>query len=132
MKKIILVLLVLAVIAGGVGYMMWNKPHKKVEDAKGVTISSIQLTKDFAADENTANQKYLNKAIDVTGVVSDYSKNQDGGVVITLQGADAMSGVQCAMRDKGVTAEKGSTITVKGFCSGYLMSMVSLTDCIIK
>lgn len=132
MKKIVLVLLILVVIAGGVGYMMWNKPHKKVEDAKGIAITSIQLTKEFAADENAANQKYLNKAIDVTGVVSDYSKNQDGGVVITLQGVDDMSGVQCTMRDKGATTEKGKTVTVKGFCSGYLMSMVSLTDCIIK
>lgn len=134
-KKLWIVVIVLALLGGG-GYgawwYVWNKPHAKVEDAKGITVTAQALAKEYTADEKTADTKYLNKAIEVSGTVSETEKNQDGGLMVVLQTDDPTAGVQCTMRDKNATANKGQTVTIKGFCSGNGITGVSLTDCIIK
>jgi hypothetical protein len=131
-RKILLTILVLGLIGAGVGIYLWNKPHAKVEDAKGLAITAAQLAKEFGADENAANAKYLNKAIEVSGTVSEVEKNQDGGTMVILDTGDPMAGVQCTMRDKGAVVNKGQNVVLKGFCSGAGITGVSLTDCIIS
>lgn len=131
LKTLLYVALLLVIAGAAVGYYMWNKPHAKVEDAKGITISAAVLAKEYAAGEPEANTKYLNKPIEVSGTVAELEKNQDGGLMIVLQTEDPSAGVQCAMREKNATAEKGHPITLKGFCSGNGITGVSLTDCII-
>ena len=104
----------------------------KVEDTKGIAITAIALSKEYSANEKAADAKYLNKAIEVSGMVSEVEKNQDGGLMVILQTDDPMAGVQCTMRDPGAAAAKGSQVTIKGFCSGNGITGVSLTDCVIK
>ena len=132
MKKNLIAVAVLILIGVCTGVYMWNKPHKKVENAKGIEITADQLSKEYNADEKSADAKYLNKAIEVSGKVSETDNNQDGGVMIVLQTDNPMNSVQCAMRDKGVTATKGQSVTIKGFCSGNGITGVSLTSCVIK
>lgn len=119
-------------IGAGVGVVMWNKAPEKVEDSKGIPVTATQLCTDFSTNEAAANQKYLNKALEVTGVVSEVTKNQDGIPVVIVQGDDPTLNVQCTMREKDVVLETGKTVTVKGFCSGNTMFDVLLTDCIVK
>lgn len=132
MKKVLIVLLICALIAGGIGIYLWNKPHKKVENSTGVPVTAVALCKAYGSNEKQANTMYLNKPLDVTGEISDITTNQDGGTVIMLKSDDPILAVQCTMRDKGVKAQKGSTVTVKGFCSGNDIASVLLTDCILK
>jgi len=103
-----------------------------VDDKKGIAITAAALSKEFAANEQSANTQYLNKVIEVTGAVSETEKNQDGGLMVVLDTGDPMAGVQCGMRDKGVEVAKGQTVTIKGFCSGSGITGITLTDCIIK
>lgn len=109
-----------------------NKPHEKVEDAKGITITALALAKEYSANEKKSDSLYLNKAIEVSGIISEIDKNQDGGLMIVLKTDDPSAGVQCALRDKGATVAKDQNITIKGFCSGNGITGVSLTDCVIK
>lgn len=131
LKTLLIGGLLLGLGGGAVGYYMWNKPHAKVEDAKGIEITAIALGKEYTADEKAADTKYLNKPIEVNGLVAETDKNQDGGMMIILQTDDPMAGIQCAMRDKNVTATNGQQVTLKGFCSGNGITGVTLTDCII-
>ena len=131
-KKIFITVLVLILIGVGTGFYLWNKPHKKVENAKSIAITAATLAKDYSTNEKDADAKYLNKAIDVSGTISEVDKNQDGGVMIVLQTDDPTAGVQCALRDKGANPVKGQNIEIKGFCSGNGITGVSLTDCVIK
>jgi hypothetical protein len=132
LKKILIGIFLLALIGVCTGVYLWNKPHQKVEDVKGVTLTASVLSKEYGADEKKADAAYLNKAIEVSGTISEVDKNQDGGVMVVLQTEDPMTGVQCAMREKDVAVTKGQTITIKGFCSGNGITGVSLTDCVIK
>ncbi len=132
LKKVLYIVLALGLVGAGVGLWMWNKPQPKVEDQKGIAITAQDLYKSFAADEAKANAQYLNKAIEVSGAVTEVEKNQDGGNMLILDAGDATASVQCTMREKGATASKGQNVTIKGFCSGNGITGVSLTDCILK
>jgi hypothetical protein len=132
MKKVLIVILILAVAGVGAGVYLWNKAPAKVEDSKSMAINADDLALAFTTNEQQANSTYLNKVLDVSGTIAEVTKNQDGKTVITLSVAsDPLSGVQCTMRDNDVKAEIGKPITIKGFCNGYTL-VVLLSDCIIK
>jgi len=132
MKKVLIIILLCIVAGLAVGFYMWNKPHKKIENATGIPVTAMALCNAYSADEAKANTLYLNKALEVSGEVSDVSKNQDGGMVVLLRSNDPMLVVQCTMRDKNVQVQKGKTVTIAGFCSGNDITSVLLTDCILK
>lgn len=131
-KKILLFVFLLLLTGAAVGIYEWNKPPPKAEDIKGIKITSLSLSKEYAANEKSADAKYLNKDIEVSGTVSEVDSNQDGGIMIILQTDDPAAGIQCALRDKGIAAAKGQNVTIKGFCSGNGITGVSLTGCVIK
>lgn len=132
LKRIMIALSVILTVGIVTVIYLWNLPHKKVENVKGITISAVALTKEYAGDEQAANKKYLNKAIEVSGSISELDQNQDGGTMVILQTDDAMASVQCAMRDKNIALTKGQSVVIKGFCSGNGITGVSLTDCVLK
>ncbi|OSZ79093.1 hypothetical protein CAP35_12830 [Chitinophagaceae bacterium IBVUCB1] len=131
-KKRILYLLLAAIFIGGaVGFYMWNKPHAKVEDMKGVTVNAGDLCSAFANNEAAANEQYLNKALVVSGTVAEVATNQDGGVAIIITG-NADGNVLCTMREKDAKATAGQQVTVKGVCTGFIITDVTLTDCVLQ
>lgn len=131
-KKRILYLLLAAVFVGGaVGYYMWNKPHAKIENEKGLTITASQLCAAFAANEAAATAEYTSKVLDITGVVAEVKQNQEGKSAITLQGDDMMS-VQCTMRDADVNVSVGSSVSIKGRFASVDMFGPTLTDCVLN
>jgi hypothetical protein len=132
LKKILLAVTVLIIIGVCTGIYLWFKPHEKVENKKGVVITAVALAQEYGANEQQADTKYLNKALEVSGKVSSIEKNQDGGLAITLDTGDPMAGVQCTMRDRNVQINKDQDVTIKGFCSGHSILGVSLTDCVVK
>lgn len=131
MKRILIIVLLGGIIGAAIGYRMWTKPHEKVEDRDALAVTAAQLCKDFTENEQKANTVYAGKALAVSGIVSEVKNNQDGAVVVTLQGDSPDASVQCTMRDKDAVVEKGKTLTVKGFFSSNDMFGVLVTDCIV-
>jgi hypothetical protein len=135
-RKTLLTILIVIIVAGGIGagvaYNMWNKPHSKVEDEKGIAISADDLCREFGMDEMAANTKYLGKAVNVSGKVVKQEMNQEGALVVTVQGNDPDLSVQCTMRDKNEQLDSGSNVVLKGYSSGGDMFGALLTDCIVK
>ena len=115
MKKVIAAIVLLAVIGVGTGIYFFYKKPETVDDKKGVEVTAAALAKEFGADEQAANAKYLDKVIEVTGTIAETEQNQDGGLMVILDTGDPMAGVQCAMREKGVQVAKGVQVTIKGF-----------------
>ncbi len=132
-KKIAVVVVLFALVMSGVAYYMWNKPHPTASSQKSDAIfMADDLAKEYNKDEKAADAKYLNKTIEVTGVIGELDKNQDGGILVVLQTSDPSIGIQCAMVDKGLSATKGQTLTIKGFCSGNGITGISLNSCEVK
>ena len=124
MRKIILIVSLLFVTLTFIGLKLYNKPHRSVADEESIPISASQLFVDFEQDESVANQKYLDHVVDVTGVVSETLTNQQGQTVVFLKSENPMFGIQCTLESHSIGVSPGSTITVKGICTGYLSDVV--------
>ncbi|MBA3827501.1 MAG: hypothetical protein H0X33_01050 [Taibaiella sp.] len=110
--------------------MLYNKPHRKAENEKGIAITAPALCQAYQANENSANAQYLNKTLQVTGKVNNIKTNQDGATVAELEGDNGLV-VLCTMRNKKENVTASANVTVKGFCSSNTMLDVLLTDCIL-
>lgn len=118
-------------VAAIMGLIIWNKPHRNVEDEAGIHVTAIQLVKEYAVDEDLANQKYLDKVIAVSGLVYKISKNQEGEPTVSLQSGEILSCVYCTLKKDVQSPSKGSPVVVKGICTGKLSDVVVI-DAVIE
>ena len=92
---------------------MYNKPHKNFEESQPeFTIGSKDLIILYQNNPNNANNRYLDKILLLTGVVTDIEKNLiilDNGIVCTLDPSQVIT--------KNIRL--GNTISIKGRCIGY-------------
>lgn len=133
-KKIryILIFLVLALIAA---VAVWKYTFKESESNVSsrktqVTINAPELLQAFETNEDSANLKYRDKIILVSGTVGSVTPDSLGYSVY-LREKDAISGIICSF-DKAsfdsVKVKPGAQIRVKGICMGYLMD-VQMNKC---
>jgi len=123
MRKIIIALFLMALIAAGIGAYLWNKPHRTADDEKPfATVTSSQLFTEFATDEATTWAKYKDKVIQISGEVETTSTDASGNTQIVLKTDTEMSTVSVTLM-AGATApavQSGTMIEVKGICNGFL------------
>ncbi len=124
------ILIICLLVGSAVAYFMWNKPHRDVADEKGIQTPAALIVKDYQANEQTANTKYLDKAIEVTGTITEVKANQEGKTTILLASEDAFTGVFCTLKENAPNLTVGSSVTLKGICSGML-SDVRIRDAIV-
>jgi hypothetical protein len=118
-------LLCLACIAAGalVAYRLYNKPHRSVAGETAVALPATRLIDEYEKDEAASNKKYLGKAVQVNGTVSEVSADQQNKQVVLLAGSD-MGGVQCSLLEQVPGIKKGDVVTIKGFCTGFLTDVI--------
>lgn len=120
-KKLILIsTIVLLGAAALTGYIMWNKPHKDVKDADGLQIASVELYNRYISDSAKARSLYTDKILQVTGEVGKVSANQQNQQIILIETSVSGAYINCTMEENDAAAKEGSTITIKGICSGYI------------
>ncbi|MEP6747558.1 MAG: hypothetical protein ABJB86_07520 [Bacteroidota bacterium] len=124
----LLCLLCIGIIAI-IAYREYYRPHRSVEAETAIVVTAKQLSADYEKDEAASNKKYLGKALQVSGTVSDMSVNQQKKTVILLTASD-MSGVQCSFQEGVNAIKKGDTLVIKGFCTGFLTDVI-IDRCII-
>ena len=123
MKKIILLLLVAILAAAGIGFYLWNKPHRTAEDEKPfATVSASQLFTEFATDEAASWTKYKDKVIQISGEVETISTDASGNTQVVMKTDTDMSTVSVTLMAgaKAPVQEAGTIIHVKGICNGFL------------
>lgn len=133
MKKYGWLILVVALLGGAYAYYQYNRPVASLEDKSAdVVLSAPDLLKAFETDEAGANKNYLDKVIEVQGEVvkieADSTKKS-----VYLKSGNEMSSVICEM-EAGANIEglsEGSSVTMKGKCTGYLMDVV-LVQSVVK
>lgn len=132
MKKIIGLLLLVAVILGGLYF--FKEYNRGLEGAgkADYTVSCQSLFGEFEADEKAANAKYLDKVIEVEGTITDVSKNKEGKIILSLEGG-MLFGVTCQLFESDKVDQnkykKGQKVKLKGVCTGFLSDVV-LVRCV--
>ncbi len=122
-------LLIVVLIASGIVIYLYNKPGRSAASEKGVGVTAADLATAYSKDEAAANKVYLDKTLDVKGVISEVTTNQQAKTVVTLEGTD-MAGVQCTLLETTDGLKKGDSIHLKGICTGFLTDVV-IDRCVI-
>ncbi|NCT93849.1 MAG: hypothetical protein GXC72_05470 [Chitinophagaceae bacterium] len=119
--KIVLVLGLVGLVTGGyIAYRIFTKPHRDVTAEKGISMTAQALFDAFKTDENAANAKYLDQAIELSGEVLDVSTNQDGQVIVNFKTNDPFFVINCTFKTPPGELKAGQVITFKGICTGYI------------
>ncbi|TXC81474.1 OB-fold protein [Luteibaculum oceani] len=135
-KKIfvgIAVVLSIGILAGAVGFYLYQKEVPSLADAKpAATLTAEELYSEFETSESAANEKYLGKVIEVSGKVVS-TENRDGNVSVLLSADSDLGGVQCSLDStyREVKVKVGDELRLKCQCNGMLFD-VALNRCVIK
>ncbi len=136
LRLVLIGLVALALVGGVVGYIMWNQPHRDLSAGKAdFTMKPEELLQAFTANEAEANTKYLNKVVELSGVILDKPPIDGGGAVVLLEvPGEMLSVINCAFEATDAASvqplDKGATITVRGEVTGYTMD-VNLARCVL-
>ena len=100
-----------------------------------IQVSATEISQAYADNEVSADSKYKNQLVEITGIIDTIGKDILGTPYITLKGSQAfLSDVQCMFPDKSLqeklgTLSKGQKITVIGKVSGKVVMNVLVNDC---
>ncbi len=134
-RKTIWALLLLVVIAAA-GFALYSYYKKPPDIRKAVAhyeTTAPALLADFNKNESTANAKYLDQVVIVEGTISNIELNGESPAIF-LETGDPMAAVTCSFYNTESAALKslktGTTIKIKGVCTGMLTDVV-LNKCSI-
>lgn len=122
-KKLLGSLLILAII-GVVGYNYIYQDHRNIEkETAEFSMTALEVANLFKENAVDAEQKFLNKTIEVTGNVSDNNKTE-----ITIDNQ-----VFCQFLEPINETQLNGNIKIKGRVIGYddLLEQVKLDQCSI-
>lgn len=119
--KVLLVLIGVGIVAGGIiAYRIFTKPHRDVTQEKGLQLSAQALYDAFKTNEAGANASYLDKAIQLSGEVTEVTTNQDGNKVVNFKTNDPFVVINCTFKTDPGELKPGDNIIFKGICTGYI------------
>ena len=114
--------------AGAVYYYVFVysvQNHRNINKEEAITILADSLIQNFTINEASANAKYLNKVLEVKGVVIDTASNQQGKLTLTVGNTNNLSNVFVTLSTLPIPPIKlNDSISIKGVCSGYLSDVV--------
>lgn len=123
----------LALAGVGAGIYLFNMQHKDLLKVKpDFVITSYDLQKAFEENEAFANEKFVNKIIEVTGNIESVKTGDDGIKSVALKTGSELSSVICTISFQTdiVKLTVGDELTIRGECSGFLMDIL-LNNCVI-
>lgn len=133
--RILLAILILGIV-GAIATYMWNKPHRNIATSKeDFTLTADSFYKEYAANEEASNAKYLDKVIEVKGDVGEIELENEDEPTVALQTSSLESTVRCGFKKEMLVEikklKKGDQIKIKGKCDGLGMFGLVLTQCVL-
>lgn len=135
----------LLLLLGAVAIYAWREYHRanvKLDDiAADLSIPANDLLKEYLVNDSTADLKYRNKILAVTGIIKGVD-SAGGDCTLILGDTTDMSSIRCLLDSSYCAAGKhfnrGQHITIKGAITGFkkdetgmLGSDVELNRCVL-
>lgn len=134
LKRLLIAGLVLAGIGAGIYWYIATEKFADTKDRKATFIvNAIDFIREFEKDESIANKKYADKIITVNGTVSEI---EAADTTINIKFIDTASGSYAifAFQERDIAEAKtlkvGDTTSIKGSCSGGILSEILGTESI--
>jgi hypothetical protein len=128
MKRKVIIFFFLLLIVVIMACLYTYKDHRDIATEKGsYTITATEIFSEFQANENNANAKYLDKTIEVTGVLSNIDVSTKSIVINDKLFATFKSGIPKKL-------EPNSKIKIKGRFIGYdaLVEELKMDQCVLE
>ena len=133
-----LLILPLIIILSSIGYafhMIGKSSYSEEIRNPEYAVSATKLFNEFELIEATANSKYVNKMIAVTGIVREIKWTLKGDVCVKFETDNSLFCVTCKLAAENKNAiqqiHQGQEISLTGTCKGMLMD-VFLTNCTLQ
>lgn len=93
-------------------------------------ISASTLMKKFERNPESSESRYLGKALEVSGRITEVSNNSFGSIIFVLK-TESNSGAQvmCTMLSDNFKYEPGNDVKIRGFCNDYKFNIL-LDKCV--
>ena len=117
-KKIVITFCMLILIGAAAGFYLWNKPHQDITNAAAIKTDAVTLYKVFSADSITANKKFIQQVIQLSGTINSISKNQQNQTVVLIKTDTDGAFINCTLEQDLNNLQAGKTINIKGICNG--------------
>lgn len=117
-KYLLLFVTVIAMVAVTLGYFLYNKPAMDVENTMGQKVEATALYEKFTEDSTVAKKKYSNQILEVSGMVTLVSKNQQLQPVVMLKTNTEGAAVNCTLEGPAGDIKAGHTVGIRGICNG--------------
>lgn len=126
MKKIILIaIVVLGLLAFGAYWYVFNKPHRDPGAEEAVfQMSATELAEEFEADQQAANEKYIDQVVAIHGVAMEVTEE-----FIIMDNV-----INCGLKPGNkIQVQAGDEVTIKGRVIGYddLFGEVKMDNCVL-
>ncbi len=131
----IIIVAALLIIGLALAMFLYNKPHAELQNKTAdFSLTATDLFADFDRDEAAANAKYLDKIIQISGIIDEKIPSADGGMTLLIKDAEKMFGVNCAFLPEASAEleqlQTGTQVSLKGICTGMLLD-VNLSRCVL-
>lgn len=121
--------LIALIILFSIAYIAFLKIPKSSVAGKKVdqTVLASDIYNEFLSDENTAQEKYMGKIVEVFGTLDEtYTDEQNASVVILKDTANnpiALITLELSESKKILNFKAGDKIKLKALCTGNLMEV---------
>ena len=103
-----------------------------------ITVSAVDLIKEYANNEVKADQMYKGKVARITGIVDGIDSDMSDDAVVRLSDGSEFSitNVHCYIKssdkEKAATLAKGQNVTIIGKLNGEVVGSPCVKDCTIE
>lgn len=136
-KRILLIVFLVGLVAAYFVYDNFLKtaPSMKRLDAE-YKVSAESLYAEFNEDEEAANSKYLNKIIEIEGIIEKVETSEDNLPIITLK-TGGFGVVKCTMEsvlnnEESSRLKPNTTVLLRAECIGILLDVLLIRSIIIE
>ena len=123
--KIILFALIVIILIGSFTYhyVMHGGERNLTTEKTNFKVTSASITSEFTTNIEKANEKYLEKAVEIKGKITSSNGNE-----IILDEI-----IICSLKNQDLSIKKDQTVTIKGRVVGYddLMGELKLDQCFV-
>ena len=117
-KTFIFSILGIIAIAISIGLYFYFKGPVCVKCASGKKVAAPVLYHTFTADSTAAKKEFSDKILEVSGLVTSVSENQQKQVIVFLKTDIPRTAINCTMEGPAEKIHENDSVIIKGICSG--------------
>lgn len=115
------------------GYYQYSRGHKSIDKIKAdYSYTAEQFLEIYKRDEQKADELYLEKVIEINGVVKELNAEDGVVAIVSLATGSLFESIQCELATPlgNNNIKLGEHVKIKGYCTGKLMDIV-LNRCVL-